>query len=48
MLTLLFLGWLVRANRRARAGRYPYIIAYPPQGAGRSARVRDGGVLVEL
>lgn len=48
MLTMLFLGWLVRADRRARAGRSPYFIAYAPQEASRPRQPRDSGVRVEF
>jgi hypothetical protein len=30
VLTAQLIGWLVRANRKARAGRRPYVIAYAP------------------
>jgi len=47
MLTALLIGWLVRANRKARAGRRPYLIAYAPHEPSRAELARDG-VLVEL
>ncbi len=48
MLTALLIGWLVRANRKARAGRHPYVIAYAPHQSSRPELARDGGILVEL
>lgn len=47
MLTMIFLDWLVPANRRARARRYLYLLVYAPQESSRPV-LRDEGILIEF